>query len=73
MDRQNLLVSIRSGDVPSLPNVSLKNSLRKLACFLKFVIKVRGKHYYPNICIANTDETPIYLDNPYDHTVASRG
>ena len=41
--------------------------------FLKEVIRKRNKYEYNLDCIINADETPVYLDSPYNYCIAKKG
>ena len=41
--------------------------------FLKEVIRKRNKYEYDLDCIINTDETPVFLDSPYNYCIAKKG
>ena len=41
--------------------------------FLKEVIRKTNKYEYNLDCIINTDETPVFLDSPYNYCIAKKG
>ena len=50
-----------------------ENSNELCMKFLKEVIRKRNKYEYDLDCIINADETPVYLDSPYNYCIAKKG
>lgn len=50
-----------------------ENSNELCMKFLKEVIRERNKYEYDLDCIIKADETPVYLDSPYNYCIAKKG
>lgn len=49
-----------------------ENSTEMCIKFLKEVIRIKNKYAYDLDCIINTDETPVFLDSPYNYSIAKK-